>query len=121
MNDGRPTRVTSSPLTAPIMSPIRITTPAASQGSMPSRSSWNDIRIKQEAVVRADRQVELAGDEQIGHADREDAEDRGAPGDIDQIVLAQETRAGQREQHKQHQRDDQDGDVAIAQQTAQHS
>jgi hypothetical protein len=46
MNDGRPTRVTSSPLTAPIISPIRITTPADSQGSMPSRSSWNDIRIK---------------------------------------------------------------------------
>ncbi len=46
MKDGRPIRVTSRPLTAPISRPITITTAEPIQGSMPSRSSWNDIRIR---------------------------------------------------------------------------
>ena len=75
MNGGISKKWMMAPIAAPNAAQSKSSSAKASSGGMPSRSIDSADEHRGEADHRADREVDAAGDDDEGHADRDDAEE----------------------------------------------
>ena len=103
MNDGMPTRVPISPLMRADHGAERDDTDHGEPGIDPEHDHQEAHDHGEKAEHRADRKIDLAGDQEVRHAHRDDADQRGVAQDVDQVELGQEGIGGEREEREDEQ------------------